>query len=148
MEETDMSGFRQIVSELESQAETMSGPVEQGMIEGGEIWLAYLRSRFDSEGDGDWKQLADSTVEQRKRKGIGGEHMILQESGDLLKSLTPGDPNNVLRATPDGVELGSAVPYAPFVNAARPFIVPPDAVTKEQMEAALQRRIDEMTRDL
>jgi hypothetical protein len=144
MDQTNMSGVDRIIAELESQAETTSGLVGQGMLEGGEIWLAYLRSRFDSEGDGQWAQLADSTIEQRARKGYGPDHPILRESGDLLASLMPGDENNVLRLTPDGVELGSSLPYAPFVNAKREFIVPPDASTQEQMEAALRRRIDQM----
>lgn len=86
-------------------------------------FLATQRSRFEREGPG-WSQLAESTVRQRERLGIGGAHPILdrtgasyrgREGGGLKGSLTdPGHEHAVYEPGIDELFMGTDDPVAEF----------------------------------
>lgn len=86
----------------------------------GQDLLDSFRDNFTSEGGGfggwsSWAPLADSTVAERARLGYGGEHPILQRTGQLMESLTTeGAPGNVFEVGPNSLTVGTEVYYAPF----------------------------------
>lgn len=122
-----------------------TGPLRAATIAAGERYLRFATDRMQSlaSGGGDWAPLKASTVRARERAGYGGEAPILQETGRLIRSMQPGDAENVLQPMPDGVLAGTAVPYADFVNAARPFIVDPDQRTQGEIGAILAEGLRE-----
>lgn len=62
-----------------------------------------------------WAPLAASTVAERQRLKLGGEHPILWRTGDLGMSLRErGAAGNVFQATPTGVTVGTSVAYAGY----------------------------------
>lgn len=79
--------------------------------------------RFSGEGPG-WAPLAESTVAERVRLGIGGDHPILNRSGakesgrkggQLRRSLTTkGAKGAVFEPEIDGVFMGTRDPIAGF----------------------------------
>lgn len=86
------------------------------------LWTAFRRieeRRFDREGPG-WERLADSTVAERERLGIGGEHPILNRTGapgggTLRRSLTTkGAKYSYIEPLPDGVFFGTRDPLARY----------------------------------
>lgn len=115
----------------------------------GIIYLEGMRSRFD--GSANWDELAASTQEQRRAHGYGPDDPILIQSRDLLKSLVPGDPSNILTVLPDGVDAGTSLPKAaplhfgaPSKNLpARPILIDPDPRT----DAAITERLAEGIRE-
>lgn len=55
-----------------------------------------------------WQPLAESTVRERIRLKIPGEHPILVRTGDLMTSTTVrGAPNNVFELSPNSLVLGT-----------------------------------------
>lgn len=93
-------------------------PIDYMYMWRGVASVIYWRTRaaFAQEGLGrKWKDLADSTKADRKRKGYSPEHPILERTGDLLRSLTsPGTADAILQITKAGLTIGSSVPYAKF----------------------------------
>lgn len=77
----------------------------------------YERALFTTQGasgpDGRWPALKPETV-ARKRK-MGKRSKILQEEGDLLRSLTrKNDPDAVFRVEGNSMFMGTSRPYAKF----------------------------------
>lgn len=96
-----------------------------------DAFMEAEKRQFRSEGGntGGWDGLADATVEQRTRLGIGGAHPILDRTGasydnhtggQLMRSLTvKGDANQELIITKNTMVLRSTVPYGPMVQKKR-----------------------------
>jgi hypothetical protein len=83
----------------------------------GDVVHQSTRHRFDTDADGSWNQLADSTVTRKEIQGL--DPRINRATGALYASLTHG------RAEPgprDELRYGSSVPYAGFVDARRKLI--------------------------
>jgi phage gpG-like protein len=60
---------------------------------------------------GGWKPLQPATMEAKRRRNLRPE--ILRATDSLMRSLTVrGDSNQVLKVRPDGLDLGSKLPYA------------------------------------
>lgn len=88
----------------------------------GEDLLEHFGQNFDQEGGvfgktgwAQWPELAQSTVQDRLRRGYGGAHPILVREGELLDSVTRrGAPGNVFEVRPDGLTIGSSWFTAPY----------------------------------
>lgn len=88
----------------------------------GNLLLADFAQQFASEGAylGPqiaplWKPLAPSTVRDRLAKGFGGEHPILQRTGQLLGSVSErGAAGNIFEVSDNGIRAGTAYPIAKF----------------------------------
>lgn len=82
----------------------------------GVVLREAVEEQFDTEGhhaSGGWAPLADSTVEQKARRGLRPE--ILQATGRLKESLTRRfDSEHIERLSPDHLTFGSLVPYGIF----------------------------------
>ncbi len=59
----------------------------EAMTEIAGIMLDAVEENFDKEGRPPWTPLADATVEDRREKGFGPEHPILQRLGNLAASV-------------------------------------------------------------
>lgn len=94
----------------------------------GEDLLGDFRQNFAQEGGffgkdswAKWKPLRPSTIEDRLRKGYGGEHPILQRTGTLYEGVTErGAPGNVFEVGPNYLVIGTTVPYAIYHNSSAP----------------------------
>lgn len=76
-----------------------------------EFYAAEAR-QFESEGQGSWPALAESTVKQKAAAGYGSKP-ILQRTGKLYESLTvQGAPFNVTDIGETEATFGTNVPYA------------------------------------
>lgn len=128
--------------QLERTVTRVAGNMEPANRAAGSQYLGFIRKRFRSAsaGDGTWKRLAPSTVRQK-----GGPTPILRDTGRLYASLFPGDPDCVFQPFPDGIRIGSRVPYVPFHQYGtaemprRAIFVPPDADTLKRIRNAYDR---------
>lgn len=80
-----------------------------------ELWRHETAAQFESEGDhasGGWQPLAVATVESKQRQGLRPE--ILRATDALLRSLTTGDENAIVRITPSELDYGTRLPYGRF----------------------------------
>jgi hypothetical protein len=115
------------------------------------IYEAFLvKSRGGVGSDGiSWAELKESTLERRRRKGITHDRR-LEEHGDLLASLKPGEPgtvaNQVFEIEPGAVTVGTSDPKSAkhqegWGNVpARPIV--PDALPPAwlgEIQAAMER---------
>lgn len=76
-------------------------------------FLAIEERQFASEGGGNWRPLAASTLERKARLGL--DHRILHATHRLRNSLTQkGNAEAIRRITADEALLGTSVPYAFF----------------------------------
>jgi len=87
----------------------------------GEDVLVFNGGNFDYEGavydgaQGGWWPLAESTQRERARLGYGPAHPILKRTGTLEESLTVrGALGNVFEVRPDGLTIGTRIPYAKY----------------------------------
>lgn len=98
----------------------------------------YRDFNASNKGGGSWAALAPSTIRSKTRRGTVGKG-ILRDSDRLFLSLKKGNPGNVNRDLPDGVQRGTSVPYGIFhvrgtaKMPARNFLFPPDANTKTRV---------------
>jgi hypothetical protein len=120
----DASGILDGLRKLQAVASATSagGKLQAAYRRAGE---RYLQGTFNRivQGDPNWKGLTKATIANRLRHGWG-QAPLLQNTGTLLRSYQPGDSNNILITLPNGFEAGSAVPYAKYVDAKRPFADP------------------------
>ena len=128
------------------------------------IWTDFQVKRLGGTGlDGiSWPALAESTLERRRRSGRTDEEILIETTA-LLVSLAAGiadvpsgSPGQVFRLEPDGITVGSAIPYAEFHQAGIPgrmparHIVPSDGsipagwepLVETAMEAAMQKCVE------
>jgi hypothetical protein len=118
------------------------GPVvmQVGMLQVGRIYLRDMARRFDrlSAGAPGWRPLAPATLAQKRT------NRKLYETGELRRSLNPGAPYNVLRATPRSIRAATSHPLARIHHfgtahiPARPIMVQPSADALRQMRYAVQ----------
>ena len=84
-------------------------------------------------------------IPRSRGNGKRGPTPILRDTGRLYASLFPGDPDCVFQPFPDGIRIGSRVPYVPFHQYGtaemprRAIFVPPDAETLKRMQNAYAR---------
>ena len=65
-----------------------SSDTEETMTEIAGIMLDAVEENFEQEGRPEkWTPLADATIEERREKGFGPEHPILQRRGTLAASV-------------------------------------------------------------
>lgn len=101
-----------------------------------------IDSNFHTESDGTnaWHGLAPSTVADRVRKGYGGEHPILQRTGELMSTID-------ITAGSDAVTIAPQAEYAVYHQEgtskmpARPFIAFTDA-EEEMILKAIAEHIE------
>lgn len=73
-----------------------------------------MRQEFSTQGAAGgrrWRKLDADTVERKSAESLSP--MILQASGELMRSLT-GGPGHIDEQTPHGITLGTTVDYAVF----------------------------------
>lgn len=127
--------------------------MRQGFIEAGRVYLAGQRKDYlrNSRGGGDWPDLAESTLKQKRRQGT--DRGIMRRSDRLLDSLEPGNPDNILVPLAKGVKAGSKVPYGKFHakrfrrRPARPPLKRPDAELKRQMKVPIVKAVGLQARE-
>ena len=69
--------------------------------------------QFDAEGTPQWQELAERTRKERKRKGFGQAHPILNRTGALRRSYTKrGTRGSIFKVEKNRVTVGSSIPYA------------------------------------
>ena len=131
-----------------SAAVRRQGPmILQGAMEHvGRIYLGDMGKRFDrlSAGGPGWAPLAASTLAQKRTK------RKLYETGGLRRSLNPGSPHNVLRATPRTVRAATSHPLAKIHHygtadiPARPIMVQPSPEARRRMNQAIQNAANDL----
>jgi hypothetical protein len=87
-------------------ADVSQGPMRVGLAQAGLAYLGFARRRFQGEGYGTWRPLAQVTVKEREWLGFPGEHPILKRLGVLERALTRGAPGNRFEHDHDGVLVG------------------------------------------
>lgn len=96
--------------------------------------------RFRRQGAGDWAPLALDTIARRLRNGQG--RAILDATGQLRRSLTrPAARGAVDTVTRDRLEIGTNVPYAPYVAARRDPFPPVDKKLVARTEDILANHV-------
>lgn len=106
-------------------------------------YLTFTRRRFNinSTGSGDWQSLSSRTIKRRRAKSGGNRFPILKDTEKLYDSLKPGDVNNILEVLPNGVKVGTAIPYATYHQygtsrmPARTILVFPDQDAQQAMNS-------------
>lgn len=137
--EIDASPLTGFLNNLYTAAEAgLSGDELHGGFEKAQsLYLEAQRERFEenSRGGGEWADLSPSTKLGRyysaggrfkRERGVsradrlnqvsGMQFSILNKTGGVLASLSPGDPQNILHADGDAMLAGTAVPRARFHN--------------------------------
>lgn len=128
------------------------------------IYEAFLvKSRGGVGSDGiSWAELKESTLERRRRKGVTHDRR-LEEAGDLLASLKPGEPgavpNQVFKVEPGAVTVGSSDSKAEKHQNGRGHVpprpitppggeIPPgwDEAMNEALERGMEKVVEEMCR--
>lgn len=93
--------------------------------------LRDVETQFTTEGglSGGWTPLADSTVAGRLRAGFGGEHPILQRTGELRRSFYAYvDSKKTIITSKPGV-----APYYKFHQSRMPRRYPPKGLPRRPM---------------
>lgn len=89
---------------------------------------AIVRSAFATEGASTgttWPGLAARTQDDRRRKGFGPAHPILQRTQRLLRSLVLGSDGGFVEASPASLAIGTDVDYFKYHQSNRPrFKIP------------------------
>lgn len=87
------------------------------------VFRQIARQAFDTEGQstGDaWPQLAVRTVDDRRRKGFGPEHPILQRTQKLMRSLVIGSDGGYTVMNDQSLEIGTNVEYFRYHQSNKP----------------------------
>ena len=134
--ETDAAPFLQSLWKAVDLLQS-SSMIERGMRRAGEIYLTAMQERFigNSFGYGDWEPLAPSTVREKARKGYPAQINI--RTFALYDSLTPGKAGNIFDVSGAELTMGTSIDYAVYVQAKRPFLVPPNDETMTAMIDAI-----------
>jgi hypothetical protein len=74
------------------------------------VMAAIEERQFDTQGDGQWPALADSTIAEKERLGFPNDPLI--RSGDLKESLV--NPDLAMRTGVMRAEWASDIPYAGY----------------------------------
>jgi hypothetical protein len=126
--------FRNALARAKAEASDFSTPLEVV----GKDFFKTQGPAFASSGASRYPDLSPGYKAQKKSRW-GFIYPILKASGLLEKSMTdPNDPNAVAEVIGgETLILGTKVPYAPFLNASRPFIFigpeKPRQASSEQM---------------
>jgi phage gpG-like protein len=67
-----------------------------------------------------WPQLAERTVADRRRRGFGPEHPILQRTETLMRSLVIGDHGGFVEESPENLAIGTDVEYFKYHQSNKP----------------------------
>ena len=113
-------------------------PLRRGVVKAGVIYFEDMRARFQkaSAGDGTWQPLAASTV---KRKG---HKRIEVDSGRLYAAFTPGNSNNMIRVTPQGLQCALRGPiHAKYQHNGTKHIPPRALIAVPSRRAKLRMQI-------
>jgi phage gpG-like protein len=108
----DASDLRRVIEEMGDAAERLPDILPNVA----EILVSAVATQFETEGQGRWPKLADSTLEQRRRSGRGAK--ILQDRGIFAGSITP-------LVSEMAAEAFTNVPYAIFHTSPEPRTVIP-----------------------
>jgi hypothetical protein len=118
----DLSAVRRMTQRAQRLSPTRQ-PLRRGFETAAAHYLDDIRGRFlaNSKGGGEWPDLAPSTKAARARRmgrrggaGALSRFPILIETGALLRSLSPGQAGSIQRWLPDGIRVGSGVPYGVY----------------------------------
>jgi len=147
----DLTNFQSFIDRLETTMSLVSpGPLQDGVLNASDEYHESMRQRFAeaSSGGSTWTELADSTIEQHKQKGLPLPS-ALKVSGALEKSLQRGDPDHVLETTETSVIEGTQNDVAGYQHygtkniPARPILVEPTSDTLEKMK---EKEVEGVTR--
>lgn len=122
--------------------------VRAALLRGGDHYLNYTRRRFYRSQHGPWTPNKLET--QRRKLAKGQTRGQLIATGRLLRSLTPGAPGNIRLIGPDGVRVGSSVPYLRYHQYGtrkmprRIVFHTPDAETVRRVDAELVKAVDDL----
>jgi phage gpG-like protein len=79
------------------------------------IYLRSTKRRFETNGAGEWAELAESTKERKLNEGL--DPRILRATNELYRSLTSRvAPEQVDKREKTAFRFGTSVPYARFHN--------------------------------
>lgn len=145
----DASGILSDLRKIGVSIEATTGPIGEAKRDAGAIYLEAMRARFG--GSAGWDELSESTKAERRRQGYPEDAPILIQSGRLLETLTPGDPENILTPLPEGVDAGTSIPKSAPLHfgsperkiPARPILVDPEPSTQAEMAQRIADGIDE-----
>jgi hypothetical protein len=86
------SGVTQAIASLDLHLAHLTD-LSHRLEEASDVVYEETRHRFDTEGDGDWPQLAESTIAKKEAQGYGEPARILYAEGNLYESATsPAGP--------------------------------------------------------
>lgn len=88
--------------------------MNQGMEQAGKAYLQSMWRRANRGGDG-WEDLAEGTP-RRRRANPGTRFPILQDSGNLIRALIPGNIGNLVEPSAEGCLVGFSPDTYPYAN--------------------------------
>ena len=103
-----VEGIKQLQQKLKVTANKLSNMRQFWSSVGSYVQRQTIRERFNKEQSPDgqkWKSLAPSTIQHRKKRHKKGNMKILQDTGELRRSITYEAENNC-------VKVGSKLKYA------------------------------------
>jgi len=76
-------------------------------------WLFMIEQGFRKQGlEKSWQKLAPATVKGRRKRGVGAK--ILQDTGTLRQSFSPGAQGSLYDVREDRAQVGTQTEYAGF----------------------------------
>jgi phage gpG-like protein len=157
------AAFAKVIAAAEAPA---AGPMRDGFTQAAALYLAFTRRRFvtQSQGGGEWPDLALSTKVARARKTKAGrskyakarrggqtraqavagrKFAILRDTSTLFNSLSTGAPGSTTEYLPAGIRVGTAIKYAKYHQSGGPHLpqrrifVDPDPATQQRIQSIL-----------
>lgn len=105
-----VEGLKEVQQKLKITADKLKGMRQFWSSVGMYVQKQTIKERFDKEQTPDgqkWKSLAPSTIKHRKRRNKSGNMRILQDTGELRRSIA-------YKADEKSVKIGSKLKYAPI----------------------------------
>jgi phage gpG-like protein len=134
----DTTELTKIFDQLEERAEKIGPEVMPAMAE---VLVSAVQDEFESQGDGKWPPLAESTLAKRRRDGRGAK--ILEDTGIFAGSITP-------LTGPEFAEAYTNVPYAVYhtsdaprtkIPYRNPFQIDEEAALDQMAEMVLKAAV-------
>ena len=125
--------------------------LRDGLSRAADHYAAGNKRRFLASQASGWPPLAESTRRRKAARGTLGKGTLRGDTDRLYNSLTPGSPDHLRTLTPDGIQVGSAVPYLIYHHLGTRTIPrrevwgPPDAQAEAEIDAELVKAVDALT---
>ena len=124
---TDSSGFDEVLQIVQGtiesgfESQTLNSVAEEYCSE----YSQELIERFNDRGNGEWPSLKPDTVKEKRRKNDSDPEKINYATGALEASLSDDGAGHTKSINADSVIVGTTIPYAGYVDQARPILVSP-----------------------